>query len=103
MGSIGSDSAVEAADVVIMNDSLRKLPEAIQISRKTRKIAYQNIAFSLGVKFIALALAVVGVADMWLAIFADVGVTIIAVLNGTRAFDLEWLKQSRTTRTSYVE
>lgn len=103
MGGIGSDSAIEAADVVIMNDSLRKIPEAIRISRKTRKIAYQNIVFSLGVKFIALALAVFGLADMWMAIFADVGVTIIAILNGMRAFDLDWFKLARPADVTYAE
>ncbi len=86
MGGIGSDSAVEAADVVIMNDSLCKIPEAIQISRDTRKIAYQNIVFSLSVKFLALGLAVLGLAGMWFAIFADVGVSAIAILNGIRAY-----------------
>jgi Cd2+/Zn2+-exporting ATPase len=86
MGGIGSDSAVEAADVVIMNDSLRKLPEAIRISRRTRKIAYQNIVFSLGFKFAALGLATFGLAGMWFAIFADVGVAAIAIVNGTRVY-----------------
>lgn len=86
MGGIGSDSAVEAADVVIMNDSLRKLPEAIRISRRTRNIAYQNIVFSLGFKFTALALATFGLAGIWFAIFADVGVAAIAIVNGTRAY-----------------
>lgn len=86
MGGIGSDSAVEAADVVIMNDSLCKIPEAIQISRDTRRIAYQNIIFSLAFKFLALGLAVLGLAGMWFAIFADVGVSAIAILNGIRAY-----------------
>ena len=86
MGGIGSDSAVEAADVVIMNDSLRRLPEAIRISRRTRGIAYQNITLSLGFKFAALALATLGLAGMWFAIFADVGVAAIAIINGTRAY-----------------
>lgn len=89
MGGIGSDSAVEAADVVIMNDSLCKIPEAVRISRDTRKIAYQNIVFSLAVKFIALGLAVFGLAGMWFAIFADVGVSAIAILNGIRAYGFE--------------
>jgi Cd2+/Zn2+-exporting ATPase len=86
MGGIGSDSAVEAADMVIMNDSLRRLPEAIRISRRTRGIAYQNIVFSLGFKFAALAFATFGLAGMWFAIFADVGVAAIAIINGTRAY-----------------
>ncbi|MGI6472628.1 MAG: heavy metal translocating P-type ATPase [Candidatus Methanomethylophilaceae archaeon] len=89
MGGIGSDSAVEAADVVIMNDSLCKIPEAVRISRDTRKIAYQNIVFSLAVKFLALGLAVSGLAGMWFAIFADVGVSVIAILNGVRAYGFE--------------
>lgn len=89
MGGIGSDSAVEAADVVIMNDSLCKIPEAIEISGYTRKIAYQNIVFSLAVKFLILGLAVFGVAGMWFAIFADVGVSAIAILNGIRAYGFD--------------
>ncbi len=89
MGGIGSDSAVEAADVVIMNDSLCKIPEAIEISGYTRKIAYQNIVFSLTVKFLILGLAVFGVAGMWFAIFADVGVSAIAILNGIRAYGFD--------------
>ncbi len=89
MGGIGSDSAVEAADVVIMNDSLCKIPEAVRISRDTRRIAHQNIVFSLAIKFLALGLAVFGLAGMWFAIFADVGVSAIAILNGIRAYGFE--------------
>ncbi len=84
MGGLGSDAAIEAADIVIMNDSLMKIPEAISISKKTLKIAKQNIIFALAVKFLVLALSAVGVGTMFLAVFADVGVTFIAILNAMR-------------------
>ncbi|MGN0604025.1 MAG: heavy metal translocating P-type ATPase [Oscillospiraceae bacterium] len=85
MGGIGSDAAIEAADVVIMDDDPLKIAKAIKISRKCIGIVYQNIIFSLAVKFACLVLAAVGFANMWLAVFADVGVMIIAVLNAIRA------------------
>jgi Zn2+/Cd2+-exporting ATPase len=84
MGGIGSDAAIEAADVVIMSDDLSALPKAIKIARYTHKIIWQNILFSFGVKGIILLLATVGMANMWLAVFADVGVAIIAILNAIR-------------------
>lgn len=84
MGALGSDAAVEAADVVLMDDDVRKLPLAIEISQHTVGIAKQNIAFSLTVKFVILLLGALGIAGMWLAVFADVGVLILAVLNATR-------------------
>ena len=85
MGAMGSDAAIEAADVVLMDDKPSKISSAIAIARKTMRIVWQNIIFALGVKFVVLALAAVGIATMWLAVFADVGVMIIAVLNAIRA------------------
>lgn len=84
MGGIGSDAAIEAADVVLMKDNPEALVEAIKIARKTNKILWQNIMFSLGVKIFVLILGALGMASMWSAVFADVGVTIIAVINSTR-------------------
>lgn len=84
MGALGSDAAVEAADVVLMDDDVRKLPLAIEISQHTVGIAKQNIAFSLTVKFVIMLLGALGIAGMWLAVFADVVVLILAVLNATR-------------------
>ncbi len=87
MGSIGSDAAIEAADVVIMDDNPLKIAKSIKISKRIIKIVYQNIVFALGVKLIVLLLGVFGLASMWSAIFADVGVTILAVLNSLRALN----------------
>jgi len=85
MGGLGSDAAIEAADVVLMNDEPSKISTAIEIANKTNKIVWQNIAFALGVKVIVMVLGAGGVATMWEAIFADVGVALIAVLNAMRA------------------
>lgn len=85
MGAMGSDAAIEAADVVLMDDDPMKISKAIKISRKCLRIVYQNIVFAIGVKLICLLLGALGIANMWLAIFADVGVMIIAVLNAIRA------------------
>ena len=85
MGAMGSDAAIEAADVVLMDDDPMKISKAVKISRKCMRIVYQNIVFAIGIKLICLALGAFGVANMWLAIFADVGVMIIAVLNAIRA------------------
>ena len=85
MGAMGSDAAIEAADVGLMDDDPLQIPKAIKISRKCLGIVYQNIVFAIGVKLICLALGAVGIANMWLAIFADVGVMILAVLNAIRA------------------
>lgn len=85
MGGAGSDAAIEAADVVLMTDEPSRLPDAIRIARKTRRIVVQNIAFALGVKGIILILGALGVATMWEAVFGDVGVALIAILNATRA------------------
>lgn len=84
MGAMGSDAAIEAADVVLMDDNPLKIAKAIRISKDTIRIVYQNIAFAIGVKLIVLVLGALGMASMWLAIFADVGVMVIAVLNSIR-------------------
>lgn len=85
MGAMGSDAAIEAADVVLMDDDPLKIAKAIKISRKCLNIVYQNIVFAIGIKLICLALGAMGLANMWFAIFADVGVMILAVLNAIRA------------------
>ena len=85
MGGVGSDAAVEAADIVILKDDLSKLPAVIRIAKKTCRIAKENIAFALGVKAVCLLLGALGLAPMWLAVFADVGVAAIAILNALRA------------------
>ena len=85
MGGIGSDAAVEAADAVLLNDDLTRIPLLLRISRKTCGIAKQNIAFALAVKAACLVLGALGYAPMWLAIFADVGVAVLAILNSFRA------------------
>ena len=86
MGGIGSDAAIEAADVVLMKDDINALVDAINVSKKTNKILWQNIIFALGVKVIVMVLGTFGIANMWTAVFADVGVTIIAIINSTRCF-----------------
>lgn len=86
MGGIGSDAAIEAADVVLMKDDINALVDAINVSKKTNKILWQNIIFALGVKVIIMVLGTFGIANMWTAVFADVGVTIIAIINSTRCF-----------------
>ena len=85
MGALGSDAAIEAADIVIMTDEPSKIATAMKISRKTLKIVYQNISFALIVKIGVLILSAFGLASMWAAVFADVGVTVLAVLNSFRA------------------
>lgn len=89
MGAMGSDAAIEAADIVFMDDKLSRLADGIGISRKTMRIVYQNIVFALGVKLLVLVLAALGVANMWEAIFADVGVSVIAILNAMRALKVK--------------
>ena len=86
MGRLGSDEAIEAADVVLMKDDINALVDAINVSKKTNKILWQNIIFALGVKVIIMVLGTFGIANMWTAVFADVGVTIIAIINSTRCF-----------------
>lgn len=85
MGALGSDAAIEAADVVLMDDDPMKISKAIRISRKCLRIVYENIWFAIGIKGICLVLGALGIANMWLAVFADVGVMILAVLNAVRA------------------
>ena len=89
MGGLGSDAAIEAADVVIMTDEPSKIATTMKISKKTLKIAHQNIVFAIGIKIIVLILSAFGITTMWTAIFADVGVTIIAVLNAFRALNVK--------------
>ena len=89
MGALGSDAAIEAADVVLMDDNPQKIALAIRISRKCLRIVYENIVFALGVKGICLILGAIGIANMWLAIFADVGVMVIAVLNAVRCLKVD--------------
>lgn len=91
MGALGSDAAIEAADIVLMDDDPLKIAKAIKISRKCIRIVYQNIYFAIGIKVICLALGAVGIANMWVAIFADVGVMVLAVLNAIRALSVKKL------------
>ena len=89
MGALGSDAAIEAADIVLMDDDPLKISKAIKISRKCLHIVYENIYFAIGIKVICLILGAVGIANMWAAIFADVGVMVIAVLNAIRALNVK--------------
>lgn len=89
MGALGSDAAIEAADIVLMDDNPMKLALAVKISRKCLRIVYENIVFALAVKAICLALGAVGIANMWIAIFADVGVMVLAVLNAIRCLQVK--------------
>lgn len=89
MGALGSDAAIEAADIVLMDDDPLKIAKAIKISKKCLKIVYENIYFAIGIKVICLILGAIGIANMWLAIFADVGVMVIAVLNAIRALNIK--------------
>ncbi len=91
MGAMGSDAAIEAADVVLMDDDPMQISKAIKISRKCLGIVYQNIVFSIAVKLVCLVLVAFGVANMWLAVFADVGVMILAILNAIRALRVQKL------------
>ena len=92
MGGLGSDAAIEAADVVLMDDKLSKLSKAVKIARRTLGIAKQNIVFAIGVKVAVLILAALGLAPMWLAVFGDTGVMVLAVLNSTRALKIQSIK-----------
>ena len=91
MGAMGSDAAIEAADIVLMDDDPMKIPKAIRISRKCLGIVYQNIVFAIGIKVLCLILGAVGITNMWFAIFADVGVAVIAILNAIRALNVKKL------------
>ena len=85
MGALGSDAAIEAADVVLMDDKPSKIALAVKIARRTIRIAKENIWLAIGIKVLVLLLAIPGLATMWMAVFADVGVTVLAVLNAMRA------------------
>ena len=95
MGGIGQDSAIEASDLVIMTDNLMRIPEARIIAKGTLKIAKQNIAFALSVKILVMLLGAMGLANMWLAVFADVGVAVLAILNSMRALVLSKTVEKR--------
>lgn len=84
MGGLGSDAAIEAADIVLMDDQLSGLYKADQISKKTLSIAYQNIVFAIGIKVLMLVLGALGIVNMWGAVFADVGVSVLCILNSIR-------------------
>ena len=84
MGALGSDAAIEAADIVLMDDNVTKIAEAIRIARKTNRIVYENIWFAIGVKVLVLILSALGFTNMWWAVFADVGVAFLCVLNAMR-------------------
>ena len=89
MGAMGSDAAIEAADIVLMDDAPSKIAAAMRISRKTMRIVHQNIVFALGIKGLCLILGALGIVGMWAAVFADVGVAVIAILNAMRALRAE--------------
>ena len=89
MGALGSDAAIEAADIVLMDDDPLKISKAIKIAKKCIHIVYENIYFAIGIKLVCLILGAIGIANMWVAIFADVGVMIIAVLNAIRALNVK--------------
>ena len=89
MGAMGSDAAIEAADIVLMDDKPSNIARAIRVARKTMRIVHQNIVFAIGVKLLILALAAVGIANMWLAVFGDVGVAVIAIINAMRAMNVK--------------
>ena len=91
MGALGADAAIEAADIVLMDDDPKKIPLAIRIAKKCMRLVYENIWFAIGVKVLCLILGAFGYANMWLAIFADVGVMVIAVLNAIRALRVKKL------------
>jgi Cd2+/Zn2+-exporting ATPase len=93
MGALGSDAAIEAADIVLMDDKPSKIATAMRISRKTLRIVKQNIVFALAVKLAVLLLGAFGMATMWEAVFADVGVAFIAILNATRCLQVEEFKK----------
>lgn len=88
MGSMGSDAAIEAADIVLMDDDVTKIASIVKIARKTLSIVKQNIVFALAVKAIVLAMGALGFANMWEAVFADVGVSVIAILNSMRTLHI---------------
>ena len=98
MGALGSDAAIEAADIVLMDDDPAKIPLAMRISRKCRRIVYENIIFSLVIKGLFLILGAMGIANMWWAVFSDVGVMVLAVLNATRMLRIKKFKTNPVLR-----
>ena len=90
MGGLGSDAAIEAADMVIMNDQPSKLAQIIRISRKTMTIVRENIVFALGIKALVLILSALGLVGLWAAVFADVGVSVIAIINALRCLNIRF-------------
>ena len=92
MGGLGADAAIESADVVIMNDALEKIPQAVEIARFTKKIVFQNIVLALGIKALVIVMGTAGLASLWEAVFADVGVALLAILNATRALSFNSLE-----------
>ena len=92
MGAMGSDAAIEAADVVLMDDKPSNIARAMRVARKTMRIVWQNIVFALGIKLAVLILAAFGIANMWMAVFADVGVAILAILNAMRCMNVKKLQ-----------
>lgn len=95
MGALGSDAAIEAADIVLMTDEPSKIASAIKIARKTLGIVRQNIIFAIGIKIAVLTLGALGYASMWAAVFADVGVSVIAILNAVRALNVNKYKNEQ--------
>ncbi len=89
MGAMGSDAAIEAADIVLMNDNIESLPTAVRISKKTHAIVMQNIVFAIGIKVLIMILTAIGIGNMWIAVFGDVGVAVLAILNATRAMRIK--------------
>lgn len=92
MGSLGSDAAIEASDIVIMTDEPSKISDVIKISKKTMKIVRENIVFAISIKIAVLILSLLGIATMWSAVFADVGVSVIAILNSLRILNVKKYK-----------
>ena len=90
MGGLGSDAAIEAADIVILTDEISKIATGIKIAKKTKRIVSQNIVIALGIKLMVLGLGAAGLASMWQAVFADVGVSLIAILNSIRVLKVEY-------------
>ena len=103
MGALGSDAAIEAADLVIMDDAPSRIPMAIGLAKRTNRIVRENIVFALGVKFAILVLTVLGITDMWVAVFGDVGVTVIAILNSMRCLNVDRYRGSETTIPDHTE
>ena len=102
MGALGSDAAIEAADIVLMDDDLLKLPAAVRIARKTLSIVRQNVVFALGVKLLVLILSAIGRANMWAAVFADVGVSVLAILNASRMLRVKEQKTAAPARAAVL-